>query len=77
MSNKTKNSASSHYLMRHATLQNTVPGDLTHVAGAELEDLGCDGILLHQGLLWTSRTIVIKTTEQLTLCTSKFCMLYI
>lgn len=41
------------YLVRHCALQNAVPGDLTHVAGTELEDLGCNGVLLHQGLLWT------------------------
>lgn len=39
------------YLMGQAALQDAVPGDLTHVTGAELEDLGSDGVLLHQGLL--------------------------
>lgn len=43
------------YLIREGALQHAVPGDLTHVAGAELEDLSCDGVLLHQGLLWTQR----------------------
>lgn len=41
------------YLMRQRTLQHAVPGDLTHVAGAELEDLGRDGVLLHEGFLQT------------------------
>lgn len=43
------------YLMREGALEHTVPGDLTHVAGAELEDLGCNGVLFHQRLLWKSR----------------------
>lgn len=41
------------HLYGQATLQHTVPGDLTHVAGAEFEHLGSNGILLHQGLLET------------------------
>lgn len=40
------------YLMRQGALQHTVPGDLTHVAGTELEDLCCNGVLFHQGFLW-------------------------
>lgn len=39
------------HLMGQAALQHAVPGNLTHVTGAEFEDLGGDGILLHQGLL--------------------------
>ena len=39
------------HLIRQGALQNAASGDLTHVTGAEFEDLGCDGVLLHQGLL--------------------------
>lgn len=42
--------------MRHCTLENTVPGDLTHVAGTQLEDLCCDGVFFHQGFLATDVT---------------------
>lgn len=41
------------YLMRHSTLEHTVPGDLAHVTGTELEDLRCNGIFFHQGFLQT------------------------
>lgn len=37
--------------MGQAALQDAVPGDLTHVTGAEFEHLGSNGILLHEGLL--------------------------
>lgn len=39
------------HLVGQATLQHAVPGNLAYVTGAEFEDLGSDGILLHQGLL--------------------------
>ncbi len=39
------------HLSRQAALENTVSGNLTHVTGAELEHLGCNGIFLHEGLL--------------------------
>lgn len=39
------------YLVREATLQYTVPGDLTHITGAEFPQLSSDSILLHQGFL--------------------------
>ncbi len=39
------------HLSRQAALENTVSGNLTHVTGAELEHLGCNGIFLHKGLL--------------------------
>lgn len=37
--------------MGQAALQDTVPGNFAHVTGAELEDLGSDGVLLHEGFL--------------------------
>lgn len=37
--------------MGQAALQDAVSGNFTHVTGAEVEDLGSNGILLHQGLL--------------------------
>lgn len=39
------------HLVGQAALQDAVPGDLTHVTGAELEHLGGNGVLLHEGLL--------------------------
>ncbi len=43
------------HLSRQAALENTVSGNLTHVTGAELEHLGCNGIFLHKGLLLISK----------------------
>ena len=39
------------YLMWESALQHTVSGYLTQITGAQLPQLGCDGILLHQCLL--------------------------
>ena len=39
------------HLVRQGALQHAAPGDLTHVARAQFEDLCGDGVLLHQGLL--------------------------
>lgn len=51
--------------MRQRTLQHAVPGDLTHVAGAELKDLGGDGVLLHQGFLRTHGSdITLRIAKQ-------------
>jgi len=39
------------YLVGEAALQDAVPGDLTHITGAQLPQLGGDGVLLHQRFL--------------------------
>ena len=39
------------HLVGEATHQHTVPGQLTHVAGAQLPHLGRDAVLLHKRLL--------------------------
>lgn len=39
------------YLVRQPALQDAVPGYLTHVTGAELPQLRCNGVLFHQRFL--------------------------
>lgn len=38
-------------LVGEAALQNTVPGDLAQITGAQLPELSCDGVFLHQSFL--------------------------
>lgn len=57
------------YLVRQAALQHTVPGDLAHVAGAELEDLRCNSVLLHQGFLWAAGPAIKRCSTQKRPCT--------
>ena len=39
------------HIVAESTHENRVPGELTEVAAGKLEDLCCDAVLLHQGLL--------------------------
>ena len=38
-------------IMAESTHEDRVPGELAQIAAGQLEDLGCDAVLLHQRLL--------------------------
>ena len=44
-------------LMAESAHEDRVPGELAQIAAGELEDLGCDAVLLHQRLLNQMRQI--------------------
>lgn len=58
------------YLVWEATLQHAVSGYFTQVTGAQLPQLGCDGIFLHQGFLEGFKEhLWLRKTEHFNRCT--------